>query len=265
MQCSSLRSISIPSSVESIGSFCFDSDQRLRLIEVAADSRLSILGDGLFRGCGYLRSLFIPASVRQLTGVTFVSSWIRSIDVDEANSVFEIDGDFVVNLEENSIVWYFGTENEIVIESGFSGIAAGGFHGPRPISTIQFEMGSRVAFFGAAAFGSCTALQSFSIPATVEAIPDRCFENCHELAKVTFESVSRVSGLGDRAFANCSSLAAICIPAGVTRIGIECFSRCSKLATVTVDIGIRLSGIGKRAFHGCSSSLQLPAALADYL
>jgi hypothetical protein len=200
-----------------------------------------------------------------MTGATFASVAVLTIEIDEANTVFGYCGDFVVNFEANSLVRYVGSEDEVLIENQFSGIAAGCFANLSRLSAIQFEAGSQISFFGTTSFFACMGLQSFSIPSTVETIPAQCFESCRALRNVTFESGSRVSVIGDRAFAFCRSLASICIPSSVTKIGPNCFVLCMNLAAVTVESGGRVSDIGAGAFLRCSSSLRLPTALTGRL
>jgi hypothetical protein len=194
-------------------------------------------------------------------GCTFAGLTTTVLEVDPENSVFGRCEDFIVNLVDNSLVRYFGADKEVLIGSSVAGIAAGCFRNLKTVSTVRFETGSRISFFGPGVFMCCYGLKSISIPATLESIPDDCFKYCASLQAVTFESGSRVSGLGDKAFEGCTVLASICLPSSVTRIGAQCFVQCVKLATVTVERGIQVSFIGPKAFSDCSSSLRLPAEL----
>jgi hypothetical protein len=196
-----------------------------------------------------------------MRGATFGHCRRRSIAVDKANPFFGVCGDFIVNLTDDSAVRYFGPNNEVLIGKRFLRIGAGCFRDLDGLSTVRFEAGCHVSWFGPYAFFCCLALSSFSIPSTVETIAEKCFSNCRKLEKITFESVSRVSVLGDEAFWLCWSLTSICLPSSVTRIGAECFRYCSNLAIVTVENGIHICHIGEWAFSECSPSLRLPSAL----
>jgi hypothetical protein len=198
-----------------------------------------------------------------MTGVTFMLSRLKNINIDKANPLFGVYDEFVMNFEAESVVRYFGTGNEVLIAKRFRGIGASCFHNLDYVSSVQFEAGSRVSWFGRSAFGVCLELSSFSIPSTVETIAEKCFLSCYKLERITFESVSRVSVLGDKAFSLCSSLTSICLPSSVTRIGPECFHHCSNLAIVTVENDIHISHIGESAFSKCSSFLRLPSLLTD--
>jgi hypothetical protein len=189
-----------------------------------------------------------------MPGGTFAASTAGlQIEIDPGNTVFGFFGDFLVNLEENSVVRYLGTEEEVTIPKQFSGVAAGCFCCLKSVSAVRFEADSRISFSRPRAFHGSSGLRSFSVPSTVEEIPDECFYLCQDLREVTFAPVSRVSVLGDLAFAVCWSLVSMCIPASVTRIGRQCFHPCASLMTITVESGIRVSFIGEAAFPNAST------------
>jgi hypothetical protein len=240
----SLEAICIPSSVESLGLFCFQLCYHLCFVLFEPDSRLSGLPESVFHSCGSLRWIRIPAGVRTMTSETFAYWHPELIEIDPANSTFGICENLLVNYEEDLVLRYFADEREIVIGNRFLGIAEGCFRFVWNLSRVQFEASSRICFFGARAFLSCFDLESFSIPSTVEAILEDCFRGCGKLWQVTFEGGSQVSVLGDRAFSGCASLAAFWIPSSVARIGTECFFHCQSLAVVTAESGIRIADSG---------------------
>jgi hypothetical protein len=187
------------------------------------------------------------------------------VEIDAANRVFRVCGDFIVNMERKSLVRYLGSSPEVVIPNKYEQIDVGCFDSRSDISRVTFEPGSRVSVFGASAFAYCTKLESIYIGRTVETISEKCFYICPRLRTVTFEPGSRVSVLGDRAFSQCSSLESICIPSSVTNIGMECFFWCEGLSVVELGSGSRVSRVGHDAFSRCSSALHLPSQLSDLL
>jgi hypothetical protein len=219
------------------------------------------MSDAVFENCESLRSLWIPAGVRTMSGLTLVS--VAVVDIDEENPVFCFDGDFVVNGEDNSLVLYVGRDDEVLIENRCSGIGAGCFRDLADIWAIEFESGCQISFLGERAFSGCLSLDAICIPSSVTRIGKGCVVRCESLVTVTFESGTRLSILSNIAFLGCSSLASICIPSSVTEIGAECFANCSNLATVTAESGSWISVIGPEAFSNCSPSLRLPSSLVD--
>jgi hypothetical protein len=165
-----------------------------------------------------------------------------------------------VNFEFNSTVRYLSCESTVLIHRRYDQIDDACFHSHSDISTVDFEEGSRVSFFGPDAFALCSGLAAFRIPSTSETIGMACFMFCSKLRTVTFESVSRVAVIGEDAFAYCE-LQSNARPSRVGTIGPSCFRECHRLAAGTVENGNPVSVIGKGAFSGCPSSLQLPKPL----
>jgi hypothetical protein len=89
----------------------------LSLLAFEFDSELSILGDGAFSRCWRLNSLFITASLHQLTGLSMAVSGIRNITLDEDSPFFRVCDDFVVDFPETCLVWYFGQRKEVTMSS----------------------------------------------------------------------------------------------------------------------------------------------------
>jgi hypothetical protein len=64
--CTSLKAISIPASVRSMGDRCLDLCTLLNAVIFPSDSQLITLGAAVFRECRQLRSLCIPSSVEEI-------------------------------------------------------------------------------------------------------------------------------------------------------------------------------------------------------
>jgi hypothetical protein len=70
-ECSSLKSIQIPASVEAICACCFDYCESLISVTFESNSHLTLIESEAFRGCISLRSVCIPASVQILSSSCF--------------------------------------------------------------------------------------------------------------------------------------------------------------------------------------------------
>jgi hypothetical protein len=64
--CLRLSSIVIPSSLEQLGSGCFDGCPSLSIVVFGSGSKLSQLGAGAFSGCSQHVSIRIPSSLQPL-------------------------------------------------------------------------------------------------------------------------------------------------------------------------------------------------------
>ena len=99
------------------------------------------------------------------------------------------------------------------------------------------------------AFSHSYALQSITIPSSVNSIGDWAFFNCKSLTSITIPN--SVTSLGELAFYGCTSLISATIGDSVTSIENETFYGCTSLSSVS--IGNSVTSIGKNAFYDCSS------------
>ena len=217
--CSSLTSIEIPASVETIGKEAFKRCSSLATVTFEKGSQLKIIGGGYsssshfgtysdyygaFSDCSSLTSIEIPASVETIEATAFKRcSKLTTVTFEKGSQLKTIGG----------------------------GYSSSYYHG---------------------AFSDCSSLTSIEIPASVETVEAAAFLGCSQLATVTFEKGSQLKIIGGGysssyyygAFLGCSSLTSIEIPASVETIEATAFKRCSKLTTVTFEKGSQLKTIG---------------------
>ena len=224
--CSSLTSIEIPASVETIGKEAFKRCSSLATVTFEKGSQLKIIGGGYsssshfgtysdyygaFSDCTALTSIEIPASVETIEATAFKRcSKLTTVTFEKGSQLKTIGG----------------------------GYSSSYYHG---------------------AFSDCSSLTSIEIPASVETVEAAAFSDCSQLATVTFEKGSQLKIIGGGysssshfgtysdyygAFSDCTALTSIEIPASVETIEATAFKRCSKLTTVTFEKGSQLKTIG---------------------
>jgi hypothetical protein len=69
--CSSLQSICIPSSIETIASLCFWNCDNLSVLTFESCSKISNLGEAAFANCSSLQSICIPSSIEMISNRCF--------------------------------------------------------------------------------------------------------------------------------------------------------------------------------------------------
>ena len=148
--CSSLTSITIPSSVTSLDRLCFSGCSSLTSITIP--SSVTSLGRSCFSGCSSLTSITIPSSVISLGEYCFDScSGLTSVSIPSS----------VTSLGECC------------------------FYGCSRLSSVTIP--SSVTSLGRSCFSACTGLTSITIPSSVTSLGSSCFALCRKLETVYFK------------------------------------------------------------------------------
>ena len=192
LECSNLKSITIPNSVTSIREHAF---RYSSLTSVTIPNSVTTIGERAFQYCSSLTSVTIGNSVTSIVNDAFAGcTSLTSVTIPD--SVTEIG---------NAIFWHCSSLTSITI--------------PDSVTSIGMQ-----------AFDGCSSLTSVTIPDSVTSIGDYAFRNCSSLTSVTIGD--SVTSIGRDAFRNCSSLTSVTIPDSVTSIERAAFDVCSSLTSV---------------------------------
>jgi len=227
VDCSSLKSITIPDSVTSIGDDAFDGCSSLQFVAIP-DSVTSI-GDRAFLGCDSLQSVTIPDSVSNIGDREFLlCSSLQSVTIpDSATSIGNLAFSDCESL------------HSVIIPDSVTSIGDGAFCKCESLQSVTIP--DSVTSIGIGAFFGCSSLQSVSIPDSITSIGKTAFAGCLSLQSVTIPD--SVTSIGNRAFSSCKSLQYVTIPDSVTSIGDDAFYGCSSLQSVTIPNSVnRISG-----------------------
>ncbi|WP_461248441.1 leucine-rich repeat domain-containing protein, partial [Treponema sp. R6D11] len=105
LYCTSLTSVTIPSSVTSIGKCAFSVCTSLTSVTIP-DSVISI-GDGAFFGCTSLTSITIPSRVTSIGVVAFsVCDSLTAINVNAANTEYSSQDGVLYNKDKTTLLEY---------------------------------------------------------------------------------------------------------------------------------------------------------------
>lgn len=219
-----LYSITIPESIKEINHYAFGGNYSLSeiywnaincdtFINGFTDSSLSSIFFGnevqyipnyLFSYHQGLSSVTIPASVISISTEAFSNSYIRTINIDEANPKFDSRDNCNAIIETATNTLIYGTNLSTIPES--------------------------VTSIGDKAFSGCTQLTNIVLPGSLKSIGIGSFSYCNSLTTITIPD--SVTSIGASAFGDCSALTSITIPENVIFIGANAFSGCSALTSV---------------------------------
>ena len=253
--CSSLTSIEIPASVETIEAAAFKGCSSLTTVTFEQGSQLKTIGGdyykqfyyGAFSDCP-ITTIEIPASVETIGSSAF--SGCTSLTAIE-------------------------------IPASVTTIGTAAFKGCSSLTTVTFEKGSQLKTIGGGysgssyygAFSDCP-ITSIEIPASVTTIGTAAFKGCSSLTTVTFEKGSQLKTIGGGSYSD-YYYGAFCQLKNLMTVDM---SACTQVETIEKyafygDSELRLFKIGTEttptcgnyAFYGINpySVLKVPSGCAD--
>ena len=254
--CVNLQSITIPSSIKSIGYRSFENCQSLHTVNLSEG--LVSIGVCAFQYCVMLKSIVIPSSVTSVDNYAFR-------DCENLANV-EIQGT-IESVGYNAFAgtaWYNNQPDGVV----YAGKQLYCYKGTMPTGTIITVKDGTLGI-ASGAFSGCTGLTSIKIPNTITSIGEDAFRNCSNLTSI--EIPNSVTSIGSSAFYNCSALTItnLVIPESVTEIKSCTFYNCYNIEKLVIPSSV--TTIADRAFEYCSvgtiynlSQLQIVKGSEDF-
>ena len=210
--CSSLKSITFPSTLKSIGENAFDSCISLSKMnseeenEINFRDSIELIEKEAFKDCKFIEIINIPDKVKYIDGDAFKGC----TSIKRINS----DTDGVINIPN--------CFKEIRKEAFINCLLFKEVNIPKSIKRI-----------GEYAFSDCQYLESIDISDNVVEIGQMAFYDCFSLSKISIpKSVETIEG---GAFYNCISLKSISISDSVKTIGNATFYRCLSLERIDIS------------------------------
>lgn len=233
-----IKTIKIPSKVETIGGNAFSGCSQLTSYTISNDNVITTIGNSCFSNCTELKNAIIPDGLSGINQYTF----------SECSKLESIN-----------------------IPSGIQSIGQYAFQSCSAMTAVTFENDSKLETIDNSAFRHCTNIKSLKIPKNVKTIgnsafvqiikyePTQCITN---LTSLTFDSGSVLETIGNDAFRNSSGLTSLSIPNTVKTIGDGAFYRTSSLTSLTFDSGSVLETIGSISFSfSAIKSITFPKTL----
>ena len=284
-----LEEITIPASVTALGEYAFYYMPNLTTVKVAQNSNLTTLGYGVFYYSSKLVNVELPDTVTTMDFAVFQQcTSLETIDLP--TGLTEIPRFMFSSCKALKNVTIY--DNVKVIGAGaFSGCTAletinipasveefedyynfGAFEGDTSLKNVNFAEGSKLTNLTGETFKDCKALETLTLPKTIEIVAATAFTGCTGLKHlviggnwtdipqdmfkgfVSLETVvlpDSITTIGAGAFDGCINLKNFALPASVETIGEAAFRNCSSLESV--EIGEKVETIGNYVFDGCSA------------
>ncbi len=273
---STIKSITIPEGVTSIGEYAFEDCNILENIRLP--NSLEHIGYGAFYGYNNLQYYEYDngSYLGNEENPYLVLIKVKSMDISSC----EIHRD--TKIISNSVFENCSSLTSITIPNNVKHIGENAFAYCSGLTSIVLPNG--VKRLGKRAFYNCSFIEHISIPNSIESIGEEAFAACYNLSYNTYDNASYLGNeenpyvvlidaitweissckihndtkiIYEHAFYNCINLISILIPNGVISIGNSAFSDCEKLTTITIPDSV--TSIGSHVFHRCEiTNIVLP-------
>ena len=260
-----LETLNIPKT-SAIPASCFESCQSLKSVTIP--ETVTSIGVQAFSGCSSIGSVNIPAAVTHIGAKAFYNcSSVTAYTVTSGNTGYKAENGVLYTYDGTTLIQYpLGkSDTSFTVPSSAVTIGNGAF-GFSKLQKVTLPQG--VETIEEDAFAYSTSLSSINLPQGLTVIGVRAFSHCSALKTITIpssvtdfeeafsssglESVTLSSGLktvSPHAFSYCASLKSVVIPGTVESIGFAAFYNCTALTTATVPASV--TQIGNQAFGNC--------------
>ncbi len=186
---------------------------------------VEIIDAKAFHYCLSIKSVTIPESVTEIGDAAFSTCWhLSEINVSNENASFCSDEDALFNKDKTELI-------QSIYDSG----------------KTEYTVPDTVTKIRNYSFYSQRNLTSVTLPDSVVTVGDYAFNGCTDLASIKLSD--NLNTIGEYAFYSCISLTAVDLPESVKRIGTFAFGICPHITDV--QIGENVDYIGVAAFAAC--------------
>ena len=241
----SFGSITLPTSLESLGTFVFQNCKQLKQIDLPIN--LASIGGSAFAGSS-IESIKIPYAIKAIPS-SLCLGCDKLIKVEVTNDLTDI-GDYA----------FYGCSSlsSITLPTSLTSIGSNAFSDCANLTEVILPV--NLGSIGNGAFQK-TGLLSITIPASISQLENSTFDSCENLAVVNLND--GLSSIGRNCFRGCTSLKTISLPTSLSRLNVFAFSGCTALEVVKVEGSNTY--LGDYAFSGCTSltNVVLPEGFSD--
>lgn len=240
-ECCPMESVSIPSTVRSIGEYAFTATEELRIVTIPKG--VTSIEESAF-DCSHIRSISLPDTLTSIGKQAFRGTKLKSVNIPGSVKTMQINAFLKCN------------DLEIVnVASGVTEIGMHAFYCCQNLTTVKLP--DTVSVIGERAFYQCP-IKNISFPNSMRQIDKYAFE---ESGIESVNIPNGVTSIGENAFNKCESLKSVVISGNGKTIGKSAFQYCKSLKSVVLPDTVET--IGDYAFYSCSNleSVRMPAKL----
>ena len=262
--CANLQTVKLPASLETIDAFAFWSNEALREVTIAADSKLQSIGESAFAFDNKLTSINLPDTLKVVEKNSFANcNVLKSIGLTTENQL--------TTLGENAFgytaleTFHYAASLKTVGERPLRSceklqsitVAADNTLFKSLDGVLMSKDGKTLVQYPGAKKGT-----SYTTPAGVTAIGDFAFEDVKRINTLTISD--GVLSIGKNCFKDCSNLMSLTMADSITSLGYLCVYNCPALEEIALPAGLQT--MDKFVIYNCESlqSITVPAGVTGF-
>ncbi len=229
-----LTTVTIPSSVETLGNGAFSGNINLATVTFDANSSLTSIGASCFYGLTKLTSFVLPDNVESIGAMAFgidanAETGLNTFTVSNQSKLVTIGDSAFYN---QKFLTSFNLPDSV------ESIASNAFYNTQNLEEFKINSTSHLKELQNSVFNG-SGINTFVIPATMEYLSAGAFSGATKLTNITFDANSFSNALDENkvifadTFRGCTSLVEIHLPQNILTIEGAAFYGCSSLQNIT--------------------------------
>lgn len=223
--CKSLKSISLPDSLEEIEEDAFSLCTELK--DLALPSSLKKIGERAFCWSG-IEDIVIPKSINNIPDEAFSNCrFLKAVTLPEG--IEKIGKEAFSECMELS---------QINLPQSIKEIGSKSFKNCRSLEEIVLP--PTIKKLEAKTFENCVNLKKVILPDCLEEIEEGCFEGCVKLSEINLPEKLRT--ISKKAFCRCEALKSVTLPRKLEKLGEKAFFACPELKLIYLNSNLISAG-----------------------
>ena len=187
--CTSLRTVSFPSTLEHIGQEAFNGCSVLD--DVVLNEGLATIASGAFESCSSLKKISFPEGLKTIGYGSFrYCTSLKQIEFHEGLTSIGYTSDYYESYDRSSEYGVFygcSSLEKVKLPAGLEAIGYSCFYGCNKLKDVVIPDG--VNYLGQYAFYNCQALTAIDLPETLKQCGSEPFHGCVNLENVTCKAL----------------------------------------------------------------------------
>lgn len=232
--CSRLMEITLPTSVENIGTEAFNNCYGLRDVDLTGD--VGTIGDRAFQSCKALTNVTCRGMIREIGRNAFAAcTKLESLSFNDGlETIAAYAFAECINLKS------------LKLPHSVSSIGSGAFNDCRSLE-LDLWLADGVDLVDSFAYSRMNCLRSISLPDGLRQIGSHAFSDCTTLTNVTFRGC--VGCIEPGAFCGCAQLDFVTFPGEVDEVREFAFQDCTNLRVIEFNGSVER--LERNVFYGC--------------